>query len=360
LIGNLFCRNAIYISGNNHQKKGFYLMRKFSLIVFSCLQIFLLASCRYNSKYGISNSAQATTQLLDTDVAATTLSEVTLPPAYLISPIKVLQSDKYSEGIVLDGGGNLYFSQTKAGTITVVTPEGLTKIWAKVPGANGHKILSDGTHLVAAKNSVLKLDANGKLLKVIAKEFNGKPLEYPNDITIDSPAGSFYFTDSGKSNSQTPNGAVYYVDSQGKINSVVTGLAFANGIILTGDRKRLFVSESNKNQVLVYDVLSPGKVSSQKVFAQLPFKQGEQIDNKPDGICQDTMGNLYVAHYGMGQVQVLNPEGKLIRRYSTGNLTTSNCTFAGAKLDQLFVTGGIKTEDGYGGIFRLDIGVFNE
>ncbi|MEH2354017.1 SMP-30/gluconolactonase/LRE family protein [Nostoc sp.] len=332
-------------------------MRKFSLMVLSCVQILLLASCRYTSKNATSTSAQAVTQLLDPAVAAAPLSEIRLPPAYLISPIKVLQSDKYSEGIVLDGEGNLYFSQTKAGTITVVTSEGLTKIWATLPGANGHKIMPDGTHIVAAKNSVVQLDADGKLLKVIAKEFNGKPLVYPNDITIDSPAGSFYFTDSGNSNPQTPNGAVYYVDSTGKINLVSTGLAFANGIILSHDRKRLFVSESNKNQILAYDILSPGKVGSQKVFAQLPVKQGEQIDNKPDGICKDPMGNLYVAHYGMGQVQVLNPKGKLIRRYSTGNLTTSNCAFAGARLDQLFVTGGIKTEDGYGGIFRLDIGI---
>ncbi|MHC5722268.1 MAG: SMP-30/gluconolactonase/LRE family protein, partial [Nostoc sp.] len=91
-------------------------------------------------------------------------------------------------------------------------------------------------------------------------------------------AGSFYFTDSGNLNPQTPNGSVYYVDSTGKINLVVTGLAFANGIVVTPDRKQLFVSESNKNQVLVYEILSPGKVSSQKVFAQLPVKEGEQID----------------------------------------------------------------------------------
>lgn len=329
-------------------------MRKFSLIVLSCVQILLLASCRYTTKDAISTSAK-TTQFANAAVAAS--PEVILPPAYIISPIKVIQSDKYSEGIVLDGAGNLYFSQTKAGTITVLTPEGLTKIWARVPGPNGHKIVPDGTHIVAAQNSVLQLDANGKLLKVIAKEFNGNPLQYPNDITIDSQEGSFYFTDSGKSNSETPNGAIYYVDSKGKINLVASGLAFANGIHLTPDRKRLFVSESNKNQILVYNVLSPGKLSSQKVFAELPVKQGEQIDNQPDGICQDAMGNLYVAHYGMGQVEVLDPKGKLIRRYSTGNLTTSNCAFAGPNLDQLFVTGGIKAEDGYGGIFRLDIGV---
>ncbi|MBR8833769.1 MAG: SMP-30/gluconolactonase/LRE family protein [Stigonema ocellatum SAG 48.90 = DSM 106950] len=275
----------------------------------------------------------------------------------MVSPTQVLQSDKYSEGVVIDRQGNLYFSQTKGGTITVLPANGTRpRIWAKVPGANGHKIMPDGTHIVAAKNSVVQLDANGKNLKVVAKEFNGKPLIYPNDVTID-PKGGFYFTDSGSPDSQVANGSVYYVDSAGKISSIATGLAFANGLVLTPDRKQLFVDESSKNRVVVYDVLSPEKVGPQKVFADLPVKQGDQIANKPDGMCLDAMGNLYVAHYGMGQVEVLNPDGNLIRRYSTGNLTNSNLVFGGPNLDHLFVTGGIKTEDGNGSIQRLDLGV---
>ena len=50
---------------------------------------------------------------------------------------------------------------------------------------------------------------------------------------------------------------------------------------------------------------------------------------------------LYVAHYGMRQVQVLSPGGKLLARYPGGNVTTSNVAFGGPKLDQLFVTGGL-------------------
>jgi len=331
-------------------------MRKFSLLIFSCTQLLLLVSCGKTTQKDASTSFAQATQFADQAVAAS-LDQVELPPAYMISPTQVLQSDKYSEGVVIDRQNNLYFSQTKAGTITILAPDGSRpRIWAKVPGANGHKIMPDGTHIVAAKNSVVQLDANGKLLKVIAKEFNGKPLVYPNDITVD-PQRGFYFTDSGSPSPQVSDGSVYYVDAAGRMNSVATGLAFANGLVLTPDRKQLFVDESSKNRVVVYDVLSPGKVGPQKVFAELPVKQRDQIENKPDGMCLDAMGNLYIAHYGMGQVEVLNPEGKLIRRYSTGNLTNSNVAFGGPKLDQLFVTGGIKTEEGYGGIQRLDLGV---
>ena len=330
-------------------------MSKITATIFICANI-LRSFSDHSAGLNVTPTPwQQAIQPLPTAVAAT-LPEKRLPPAYLVTPMKVLQSDKYSEGVVFDREGNLYFSQTKAGTITVLKVDGSRSIWAAVGGANGHKIMPDGTHIVAAKNSVVQLDRNGKLLKVIAKEFNGKPLQYPNDITID-PQGGFYFTDSGDSNPQLSNGAVYYVNSTGKINSVVTGIAFANGIVLSSDRKHLFVSESHRNRVLVYDVRSQGKVGPQKVVANLPVKQGEQIDNQPDGMCLDATGNLYVAHYGMRQVEVISSKGQLVRRYSSGNLTTSNCAFGGANLDHLFVTGGLETEDGLGGIFRLDLDV---
>jgi gluconolactonase len=54
----------------------------------------------------------------------------------------------------------------------------------------------------------------------------------------------------------------------------------------------------------------------------------------------------------MRQVQVVSPEGKLVRRYAGGNLTTSNVCFAGPQHTQLYMTGGEP-----GGVFRLDLGV---
>jgi gluconolactonase len=136
------------------------------------------------------------------------------------------------------------------------------------------------------------------------------------------------------------------------------GYAYSNGIVLTPDGKKLYVAESQKNRVMVYDVTAPAKVGEKKIFANLPKKAAtEQIDNQPDGMCLDAEGNLYVAHYGMKQVQVLSPKGELVARYGGGNVTTSNVAFGGAKMDQLFVTGGLGAEAGKGGLFRLDLGV---
>ena len=274
-----------------------------------------------------------------------------LPEAEAVRPVEIVRTNDYSEGVVIDHEGNIYFSHERV--ITVVSPEGEDRVWAETGEPNGHKILPDGTHLVcdATHHAVLRLDAEGNMLEPGSTECEGKPLKGPNDLTLD-PEGGFYFTDPEGTGISNPIGTVHYVDPEGTTHLVAGGLAYPNGIVLTSNRRRLLVAESQKNRILLYEVLSPGKVGPMQVFADLPTKEGDQIDNQPDGICLDAAGNLYVAHYGMRQVQVLDPEGKLIRRYPGGNLTTSNCAFGGPRLDQLFVTGGTP-----GALFRLDLGV---
>jgi gluconolactonase len=120
--------------------------------------------------------------------------------------------------------------------------------------------------------------------------------------------------------------------------------------VLRPGGKELLVGESKHNRILAFPVLSPGKVGKYRVLVDLPTKGPGQIDNQPDGIALDAAGNLFVAHYGMRQVQVISPEGKVIRRYPGGNLTTSNVAFAGPNMGTLYMTGGDP-----GALFRLEL-----
>jgi gluconolactonase len=281
-----------------------------------------------------------------------------LPDASKVEAVKLFEVPSYCEGVVFGHNGEGYVSWGK--TITKFTVDGKNEVWAETGAPNGHKILADGTHLVcdASQHAVLKLSANGKLLDPASKECDGKPLRGPNDLTLDTRNNGFYFSDPGESSDVNPIGTIHYVDKDGKTTKLDGGLAFPNGIVLTPDGKKLYLAESKKNRVLVYEVTSPGKVGERKVFTELPTKQGEQIDNQPDGMCLDAAGNLYVAHYGMRQVQVVSPAGKVIARYPGGNMTTSNVAFGGPDRNQLFVTGALAEEQGgKGGIFRLDLGV---
>ena len=268
-------------------------------------------------------------------------------------PVEVVRVPKYSEGVVLDHKGNIYISH--GAYITRVAKDGKAEQWAETGAPNGHKVLADGTHLVCdgSQHAVLRLDAGGKIIGKASSESEGKPLRAPNDLTLD-PRGGFYFSDPGGSRDQ-PIGTVHYVDDAGRTHLAASGLHFPNGIVLRPDGKTLLLGESRRNRILEYPVLSPGKLGPMRVFADLPPKQGDQIDNQPDGICLDADGDLYVAHYGMRQVQVLDRQGKLIRRLPGGTLTTSNVAFGGPNMNQLYVTGAMGDENSEGALFRLDL-----
>jgi gluconolactonase len=280
-----------------------------------------------------------------------------LPNADAVKIEEVARVPSYCEGIVFDKAGNGYVSHGQC--VTKVAPDGKTSRWLDSGGApNGHKVLADGTHLICdgSLHAVLHVSADGKVLGKASEKCGDRPLRGPNDLSLDVANGGFYFTDPGGSDDKKPIGTVHYVDGKRVTHLCAEGLAFPNGIVYVPEGKRLLVAESKKNRVLEYPVESPGKLGPMKVLCELPAKGEGQIDNQPDGMCLDAAGNLYVAHYGMKQVQVISPEGKVIRRYPGGNLTTSNVAFGGPEMDTLYITGGLKGEQGSeGGLFRIKL-----
>jgi len=248
-----------------------------------------------------------------------------LPDPADVRPVEVLRTDDYSEGPVVDREGNLYFSHGQS--ITRVAPDGSSGEWARTHAPNGHKILPDGDHLVCdgLRHAVLRLDPAGRETGVAA------------------------------SGHVPETGAVFFVSADGEKKRVAGNIDFANGVTLSADRERLYVAESLKNRILVIDLESPGvPAGPPRLFADLPRNEARPGAewNQPDGMALDADGRLWVAHYGMQAVHVLEPDGSLARTYDGGNVTTSNVCFAGPRFDQLYVTGGEP-----GALFRLDVGV---
>ncbi len=251
--------------------------------------------------------------------------------------VEIARLPSYSEGPVFDHDGNLFVSHPPY--ISRISPGADPVVWAETGTPNGHKILADGTHLVCDRN-VLRLSASGETLGNAATDCGGHALRQTNDITLD-PNGGFYFTDPGEmpAAAEQPIGRVCYVDAEGYSYLVAEGLGFPNGIVLRPDGSTLLVAESTRNRVLQFEVSSPGKASAPRVFADLPGKEGASYA-EPDGMALDVAGNLYVAHYGKSAVQVLAPDGELLRTLPGGNVATSNVAFGGAEMDDLYMTGG--------------------
>jgi gluconolactonase len=282
------------------------------------------------------------------------LISATLFSAERLQPVEVTQFRSFSRGIAFDYDGNAFVSHGRF--LSRVSLDGKKTFWTETGAPNGHKILTDGTHLVCdgSRHAVLHLDAQGKFLGLASSECGGRPLTDPKDLTLD-PKGGFYFTDSGGTR-ERPAGEILFVDRQGTTHLTAAGLHFPQGIVLRPDGKTLLIAESLRNRILSYDVPSPGRLGPMKVFADLPRTQKGQIANEPEGLCLDQHGNLYVAHYGMGLVEVLSRKGRLIRQYPAGLLTASSVTFGGPKLDQLFITGAIGAEgQSQSAVFRFAV-----
>ncbi len=277
-----------------------------------------------------------------------------LPDPSTITPVEVIITHDYTEGVVVDRQGNLYFSHGEK--ITRLTPDGQASDWCESDAPNGHKILPNGEHLVCdgSRHAVLRLDANGNILgEAAAGQSGGLDIRSPNDLSLD-PGGGFYFTDS-----VPETGAVHYVAVDGSKQVVARNIDFANGVALSADRKLLYVAESLQNRILLIRLQQPGVPDgAPEVFADLPGNKersdvkSNQSIGQPDGIALDASGRLWVAHYGMQAIQVLSPQGQLLATYHGGNRLTSNLCFAGPNFATVYTTGGEP-----GGLFRLDVNV---
>jgi len=180
-------------------------------------------------------------------------------------------------------------------------------------------------------------------LTVIAEEYEGKPLNSPNDIVCKSD-GSIWFTDppfgvlgyyeGHKATPELPTN-VYRVDPAGGRLTVVAGdVNRPNGLAFSPDESRLYVIEAGTTPRLIhaYDVDGARLGNKRKLIDAGP--------GTPDGMRVDVDGNLWVG-WGMGEegldgVAVFNAEGRPIGRIDLPERCANLC-FGGRHRNRLFL-----------------------
>lgn len=271
----------------------------------------------------------------------------------------LLRTERYTEGVAVDRDGAIFFSMTNLGTISRFRPgDAKAELWSHVPDANGHKIDADGTHVImSSTGAILRLDASGRVVDVVASRVDGRWLIYPNDVSLDSHRGGFYITDSGyKSTPMTmpsdPQGRVYRAESDGTVRQVADGIAYSNGVALSPDGNRLYVSESTARRLWAYEVRGNGDLGTRTLLADVPAKNDDTV---PDGITVGPGERLYLANHGDGEVLVYTPDGTLEQCLDAGNKATSHVAFS-PDGRTMYVSGAIESEEGAGAIFGVPIG----
>jgi sugar lactone lactonase YvrE len=158
----------------------------------------------------------------------------------------------------------------------------------------GEVLTGDGTVLARVKSLPLCFDwlPDGRL--VIVSSADGQLLRREPDDTLvtHAPLGEGTWNDivvDGRGNVYVnqvdftgPNGTIHLVGS----GEVAGGLAFPNGMAVIRDT--LIVAESHGHRLTAFDIGPDGRLSGQRVWAEL----GE---GTPDGICVDPEGAVWYA-----------------------------------------------------------------
>ncbi|MEO8715374.1 MAG: SMP-30/gluconolactonase/LRE family protein [Acetobacteraceae bacterium] len=293
---------------------------------------------------------------------------------------------QWAEGPAWSGEGQyLVFSDVKGDTQYRYTWESgrVTPFRKPSYNSNGNAFDYVGRQISAQDffRRLVRWEPDGSMT-VIADQFEGRPLNSPNDIAP-HPDGSIWFTDPPYGDQLTeghpdvaggaanPDGVdnpllgdggvglvggvkrvqptnVYRWDPSGTLDVVIGGdqLPDPNGICFSPDNKTLYVvstgpgpgdnGKGGTGVIYAFDVAGP-KLGNKRLFSDCMI---DGVHCGPDGLRADRAGNLWVgsnAPLGYCGVTVWNPAGKLIGRIRLPEVC-ANVTFGGPKRDFLFMT----------------------
>ncbi|MCC8936719.1 SMP-30/gluconolactonase/LRE family protein [Bradyrhizobium sp. Arg68] len=253
------------------------------------------------------------------------------------------------EGPAVDLDGNLFVVNIgRAGTIGRLSQgASQSEKFLDLPeGSVGNAIRfsPDGTMFVADyKKHNIFLVAKGA--SDAAVWFHSDQMNQPNDMTI-ARDSTIYASDpnwKGRSGriwriARGADGAV-----QGEVMTAPRAMGTTNGIDLSPDGRRLYVSESNSGQVWSYSLHGNDLTDARLIRTFEP--------DTVDGVRTDVSGRLFVARILKGAIAVLDPNGSLQREIVLRGKEPTNLAFGGSDGQTVFVT---QRQGGFIESFRTD------
>jgi gluconolactonase len=253
-----------------------------------------------------------------------------------------------SEGTIPLQDGSVIFSETTANrTIRIDKDDTVSVFLENTNGSNGMSFDKSGRLFVTqvpfgTGGIAILYPASAK--KTLVDNYDGKPFGRANDLTV-AGNGGVYFTDSANAQPMPAGGvplppaAYYLAPGATKATQVVTGVAFPNGIVLSGDEKTLYLNNTNGEYMLAFDVRPDGSLSNRRNLAKYegvtPNAAGVPISGA-DGLTLDSEGRLYAAC--ANGVQVFSPQGAHLGTIPMPR-PPQNLSFAGADKRTLYVVG---------------------
>jgi sugar lactone lactonase YvrE len=250
---------------------------------------------------------------------------LTLPPS-LLSPADTSvqiapRSGGSAEGPAMRADGTLFYTELGASVIYWVAPDGsrgVADMYAHAP--NGLAFDALDRLVVCDRTRVWRADTVG--METTLMGFAGSA----NDLAL-TPEGGMYVT--------LPVwdglGSVQYRSPLGEARVVLDSLAGApNGIEYVSDRGRVYIGFTRLGDIRQYDVGPDGSLTEAGLVAAAAT---------PDGMALDTLGNLWVANFAMGRIDVYDTLGDTLGFLDNPAFGASvqNCCFGGTDDSTLYI-----------------------
>lgn len=248
---------------------------------------------------------------------------------------ELVSSDfKFTEGPAVDAKGNVFFTDQPNNRILKWTPgSGISVFMENAGRSNGLYFDSEGNLLACAdeKNELWQIAPN-KSVTVLVRDFEGKKLNGPNDLWVDTKGG-IYFTDPfykrsywTRTEQEISTQDVYYLSPDRKsLRKVMGDFVRPNGIIGTPDGRLLYITDIGDGKTYSFRMSPDGSLTDRKLVTEMGS----------DGMTLDAKGNLYLTGKG---VTVFDPSGKQIAHIPIDEPWTANVCFGGKDGKTLFIT----------------------
>ncbi len=220
-------------------------------------------------------------------------------------------------------------------------PDGITTFRKPCHMSNGLTFDRQGRLLTCehATSQVTRTELDGRIVP-LATHYQGKQLNSPNDVVCKSD-GSVYFTDPpygrmkfyGMERPQELSGqGVFRVGADPKNPELlVDDFDRPNGLCFSLDEGRLFINDTARQHIRVFDVTPGGTLTNGRLWAET---KGDQ-PGAPDGMKIDCTGTLYCC--GPGGIHVFDLAGHL-REVIEVPERAANFAWGGDDYCSLFIT----------------------
>jgi sugar lactone lactonase YvrE len=195
---------------------------------------------------------------------------------------------------------------------------------------SGLGFLPDGRLLIVSMQDRQLLRLDGDRL-VAAADLSGVASHECNDMVVDA-RGRAYVGSIGapitQADAAAGKGALVLVEPGEVPRIVADGLSFPNGCVVTPDGGTLILAETVALRLTAFDVEPDGSLTGRRVLTNL--------GHRPDGICLDAEGAVWVASPNSGAVFRVRADGEVVEHLDVGRRVLA-CALGGADGRTLFL-----------------------